>query len=73
MLEFYKMVGTLAGCSGAFLLALNIPESPWGFVLFMLSSVSWVLAGLDMEDNYLVILNVVFSSMNALGIARWLM
>jgi len=67
-----KWTGTLFGVSGAVLVALNLPVSGWGFVLFLVSSVSWTVAGVMMRERSLIVLNVVFTIINMLGIYRWL-
>ena len=41
-------------------------------MLFLLSSVSWTVAGLKMRENNLALLNGVFTAINLLGIYRWL-
>ena len=67
-----KWIGTIFGVVGAALIALNIAVSGWGFVLFLVSSVSWTVAGVMMRENSLILLNVVFTAINLLGIYRWL-
>jgi hypothetical protein len=68
-----KWTGTAAGVAGATLVALNLPFSGWGFVLFLVSSISWMVAGALHKDNPLVALNFVFTLTNLLGIWRWLL
>jgi len=53
-------------------IALNLPISGWGFVLFLISSVSWTVAGLRMRETSLVVLQGAFTVINVLGIYRWL-
>ncbi|OEJ63861.1 hypothetical protein [Magnetovibrio blakemorei] len=67
-----KWTGTLFGVTGAALVALNLPVSGWGFVLFLVSSVSWAIAGVVMHERSLLLLNAVFIIINLLGIYRWL-
>ena len=38
-----KWIGTGTGIAAAFLIALNLSISGWGFVLFLISSVSWTV------------------------------
>ena len=73
MLRGLKWLGTAAGILGALLVAANIPASGWGFVLFLVSSLSWSAAGLLMREPSLVALNVTFVAINILGIVRWLL
>ena len=67
-----KWIGTATGIAGATVIALNLPFSGWGFVLFLISSVSWTIAGLRMRENSLVVLQGAFTAINLLGIYRWL-
>ncbi len=43
MLAWLKWIGTGMGIAGALVIALNLPFSGWGFVLFLVSSVSWTV------------------------------
>ncbi len=72
-LSTLKWVGTLAGTSGALLMALNIPSSGWAFALFLVSSSAWTTAGVLMKDPPLWILNSVFVAIDILGIIRWIL
>ncbi len=67
-----KWLGTATGIAGGTVIALNLPFSGWGFVLFLISSVSWTIAGLRMRENSLVVLQGAFTAINLLGIYRWL-
>ena len=69
---FLRWFGTLTGVAGAFVLALNIPISGWGWVLFTLSSVSWTIAGLVLKDMSLAVLQAAFVVVDVIGIWRWL-
>jgi nicotinamide riboside transporter PnuC len=68
-----KWIGTSTEIAGAVLLAVNIPESAWGFVLFLISSSCWAMAGYFMGESSLVLLHLVFVGANVLGIYRWLL
>jgi hypothetical protein len=72
VLSLMKWVGTIFGIAGATLIALNLPISGWGFVLFLISSISWMDAGLIMRESSIVLLNLAFTAINSLGIYRWL-
>ena len=54
------------------MLALNIPLSGWGWALFLISSLSWTLAGAVMKDMSLVVLQFAFVVVDLIGIWRWL-
>ena len=72
ILSLAKWAGTVFGVTGASLIALNLPISGWGFLLFLVSSVSWTVAGVMMREHSLILLNAVFTVINVLGIYRWL-
>lgn len=72
MLTALKWIGTGSGALGALLIALNIPESGWAFAFFLVSSVAWWVAGVQMRDRALWMLNLVFIGIDTLGIVRWL-
>lgn len=67
-----RWVGTLTGVFGALILALNIPVSGWGWVLFTISSISWTIAGLVLKDMSLVVLQAAFVVVDVIGVWRWL-
>ena len=60
MSAWLKWLGTGFGITGAAVLAFNLPFSGWGggLVLFLVSSVSWTVAGVRMRENSLVLLHV---------------
>jgi len=67
-----KWVGTTTGVLGALILALNIPLSGWGWTLFLVSSLTWTLAGAVMRDLSLVVLQFAFVVVDLIGVWRWL-
>jgi hypothetical protein len=71
-LTFLKWLGTSTGIVGALLVALNIPQSGYGFILFLVSSFSWFAAGWRMKEPSLMVLQGVFIGVNILGVWRWL-
>jgi hypothetical protein len=64
-------LGTATGISGGILVALNFEFSKFGYILFMVSAISWVIQGLKNQDNSLVLLNTVFVCVNMLGLYHW--
>lgn len=70
--RFLRWIGTACGLAGAALVALNIPASGWGFVVFLGQSVPWLFVGLRRGDRALALLNLGFTAVNLLGIWRWL-
>ncbi|MEO5349780.1 MAG: hypothetical protein H7836_09050 [Magnetococcus sp. YQC-3] len=67
-----KWIGTATGVAGALLVAINIPQSGYGFLLFLISSTSWFIAALRMRELSLMILQAVFTVINLVGVWRWL-
>ena len=55
------------------MLAVKIPWSGWGFVLFAASSLAWIASGLIMRVRSLVAVNTVLFLTNLLGIYRYLL
>ncbi|MBF0251374.1 MAG: hypothetical protein HQL35_12190 [Alphaproteobacteria bacterium] len=72
LVPIVKWVGTLFGVTGAVLMAMNIPISGWGFVLFLVSSTAWTSAGVMTRDYSIIVLYAVFTAIDLLGIYRWL-
>ena len=72
LLTFLKWIGTALAVVGALAIALNIPYSGWGFVAFLVSSISWSIAGFMMKEPCLVVLQGTFVVINLIGIYRWL-
>ncbi|NMY13857.1 hypothetical protein HBO38_36810 [Pseudomonas veronii] len=67
-----EIAGTVAGISGAFLLSLNVSYSPFGYVLFLISSI--LLAGHArlIKSSWLLTLQICFLCANTNGIYHWL-
>lgn len=65
-------VGAIAGPLGAILLALNIQISPFGYPLFLLSSVCMTIHGVRKCDTQLIAQSVLFNIINLIGLVRWL-
>ena len=71
-LPILKWIGTISGAAGALLISLNIPESGWAFVFFLISSLAWTSAGFLMRDVALWTLNLAFVAIDIIGIVRWI-
>ncbi|MHA1107978.1 MAG: hypothetical protein ACTSQV_02550, partial [Alphaproteobacteria bacterium] len=56
LLTAFKWAGTFTGLVGAFILAVNLPLSGWGWVLFAVSALAWTIAGIVMREWSLVLL-----------------
>lgn len=58
------------GIAGALLIALKCGA---GFLLFLVSSVSWLLVGVRQNNRSLQAMNLVYTAINLLGISNWLL
>lgn len=67
-----KWTGTVTGIAGALILALNLPLSGWGWVLFAISALAWTIAGIVLKELSLVLLQAGFLVVDMIGIYRWL-
>ena len=72
MIAWLKWIGTGAGLAGALVIALNLPFSGWGFVLFFVSSTTWLAAAILQRDTPLAVLSAGYTAVNILGMYRWL-
>ena len=73
LLAALKWFGTLTGLAGAAILALNIPISGWGWLLFAVSAAAWTGAGFAMREWSLAALQGGFLAVDLIGIWRWLL
>ncbi len=64
--------GSIAGILGAAIVASNISISGWGWVVFLISSISWLIVGFKRKDWALFYINLAFTATNTLGIIRYL-
>ena len=71
-LSALKWTATACALIGATLVALNLPISGWGFVLFLGSSLGWLSAALITGDRAQAAMQMGFTAVNVLGIVRWL-
>lgn len=71
-LSAIKWIGTAAGVAGAAIVAINIGAVAFGFMLFLVSSILWGIAGWIEREASLVVLQGTFTVINVLGIVRWL-
>lgn len=69
-----KKIGTILVIVGAMLLAINNDDfSKYGYILFFLSSVIWAYIGYIQKEKELLVMQVVFTIINILGIYNWLL
>ncbi len=70
MLEVLEWAGTICGIAGAALIASNVRLSPWGWWLFLASSLILSLYGLLIGAYGIMTLNLCFVMTNLLGLVR---
>ena len=72
--EIIRWSASVSGILAAVVVALNLGRriTGIGFVVFTVSSVSWMAAGYLENLPSLVTQNVVLTAINLLGIYRWL-
>ena len=64
-------IGTITGIIGALLIAFNFEYSKFGYLFFLVSSTTWGLQGYKNKDSALMVINIVFTGVNIIGIIRW--
>ncbi|MCF5371975.1 nicotinamide mononucleotide transporter [Pseudomonas syringae] len=73
MNEVFEWVGTICGITGAALIASNVRLSPWGWWLFLVSSLCMCCYGVSVGAYGILMLNLAFVLTNVTGIIRvWL-
>ena len=70
MLDILEWTGTICGIAGATLIASNVRRSPWGWWLFVASSLVLSLYGLLIGAYGIMLLNLCFVMTNLLGLVR---
>ena len=68
-----EWLASISGILGALLLAANIRGSGYGFLLFLISSLSWTYVAYETSQLALLTNQAVFVSINILGVQRWLL
>jgi len=71
MNKLFEMIGAICGVAGAVLVSLNIPESKYGFVLFLISSILLGIVSWQRKMQYLLSMQIVFLGINVIGVFRW--
>lgn len=70
-LALLEWFATACGIFGAALLAARVRWSPYGFVLFLFSSLAWTVAAYGGNQWALLVNQLVFVAINVMGVARW--
>ena len=71
MNKLFEMIGAICGVAGAVLVSLNILQSKYGFVLFLVSSILLGIVSWQRKMRYLLTMQMVFLGINVVGIVRW--
>ena len=71
MNKIFEMIGAICGVAGAVLVSLNIPQSKYGFVLFIISSILLGIVSWQRKMQYLLTMQMVFLGINIIGIVQW--
>lgn len=71
MLKVHRWTGTLLAIVAAIFIASNNELSKYGYPIFMVSSFFWSYVAIQMKDQALLLLQVVFICIDAFGIYNW--
>ena len=69
--KIFEMIGAICGVAGAVLVSLNIPQSKYGFVLFLIPSILLGVVSWQRNMQYLLTMQIVFLGINMVGIYSW--
>ena len=69
--KILEMIGAVCGVAGAVLVSLNIPQSKYGFVLFLISSILLGVVSWQRKMQYLLTMQMVFLGINVVGVFSW--
>ena len=69
-----KWFASISGIAAAFMVSLDHGRrvTGWGFVIFLASSIAWMLGALLTEDGALGTQNAVLFAINLFGVYRYL-
>ena len=70
--DFLKFTTMCTAIPGAILVALHIPESKYGFPLFLYASTTWIYLAFKMKEKSLMLIETAFTLINLIGIYRWM-
>ncbi len=72
VLEWLAALGTIAAAT---LVAMDLGRrtTGWGFVLFVLVSIFWIISGISNDTSAIVIQNAALVLINAWGVWRYLL
>jgi hypothetical protein len=74
MLETLKWFASISGMVAAFMVSLDSGRkvTGWGFVLFVFSSIAWIVSGFIDSEGPLTSQNFVLFAINLFGVYRYL-
>jgi nicotinamide riboside transporter PnuC len=67
----FGWIGSFTGIIGAILVAMNFEFSKFGYIFFIISSITWGIQANKNKDKALLLINVAFTIINSIGIYRW--
>jgi nicotinamide riboside transporter PnuC len=67
-----EWIGVLSGVAGSVLLAWNHKNSGYGFVLYTVSNICWIVFACVTETYSLLSMQLVYLATAGFGIYRWL-
>lgn len=65
-------LATILGLLGSSIIAFNIGFVWVAYIVFLISSLIWVYIASTIEEYNLMLLNIGFSLINAIGIYNWI-
>lgn len=71
-IDIAEWLGCLTGVIGSLMLAAKHRKAAWAFVLYFISSCSWILYGVMTGAPGLITMQIVFIGTALLGIYTWL-
>lgn len=71
MTDFLGWTGTILGCVGALLLALNVPISRYAFICFIAANVFLISYASRRADYPVLALYLVMTLISLVGVRRW--
>jgi len=72
MIAILEWAGCATGLAGASLLSFNNEYSGWGFVLFFISNILWIVYGHITQATGILIMQIGFTITSLIGTWRWL-
>lgn len=74
ILRFLKRSSSIFAAVGGFVLALNIAQSRWGFLLLFLSSSQLLIASIKEGDREMIVYSSsLFIFVDSVGVYRWIL